>query len=142
MEEREMNRRLSLTAALFLTTVSGFVVTTYGANNGMFGSGAAEGEPPLVQATGTSAPVPTAPPPQVIEQIVYRDEYVVAPAPSGSTPASGSAPVPAVEAAHQGSDGISAGVTQSKEHEGDDEHGEGAHDEEEHDDVEEHDDGD
>lgn len=80
-----MNRRISIAAALFLTTVAGFIITTYGSQNGLFGGGDAA-EQPVAQAlaTDTAVPAPTAPPPQVVEQVVYRDEYVRVPAPAGS----------------------------------------------------------
>lgn len=74
-----------------------------------------------VQATGTPAPVPTAPPPEIIEQVVYRDEYVVVPSPSDGNPASEPAHAPAVELAPaESEDGHeSEGVVQSEAHDDD-----------------------
>jgi hypothetical protein len=79
-----LNRRVSIALALLLTTVAGFVITTYGMNNGMFG-GDGDAAPLQVQATIPATPAATAPPPQVVEQVVYRDEYVRVSAPSSST---------------------------------------------------------
>lgn len=85
-----MNRRLSTAIALALTTITGFVLVTYGMTSGLFGGGShAEAQlDQQVQATETAA----APQPQVVEQIVYRDEYVQVPAPPAAPQSN---PVPA-----------------------------------------------
>ena len=90
-----MTRRLSTAVALLLTTVTGFVITTYGMNNGLFGGSldvdaVASPEAQTVDTPGPLAPTPT---PQVIEQVIYQDEYIQVPA---AAPAPAPAAVPAV----------------------------------------------
>ncbi len=77
-----MDRRLSTAAALALTTVTGFVITTYGMTSGLFGGndGAEAQSQEQVEATVTAAPTAPPPAPQVVEQVVYQDEYVQVPA--------------------------------------------------------------
>jgi hypothetical protein len=74
-----------MTTALFLATVAGFVITATGVYTGLFG-GDAGGEPaqPTPAALAPATPAPSLPPPQVVEQVVYRDEYVRAPASGGA----------------------------------------------------------
>jgi len=83
-----MTRRLSTAIALLLTTVTGFVITTYGMNNGLFG-GSLDADAlasPQAQAVDTSTLVEPTPTPQVIEQVIYQDEYIQVPAPAPAAP--------------------------------------------------------
>jgi len=78
-----MKRRASLALALFLTTIVGFFIVAYGTQVGFFGSDDRSDDAPADAAgavTPTSVPTTAPPQPQVIEQIIYRDEYVSAPA--------------------------------------------------------------
>jgi len=77
-----MKRRASLALALCLTTIVGFFIVAYGTQIGFFGGGSSDDAPADAAGAVTPTSVPTtAPPqPQVIEQIIYRDEYVSAPA--------------------------------------------------------------
>src|SRR3990170_8870885 len=89
-----MKRRASLALALCLTTIVGFFIVAYGTQIGFFGGGSSDDAPADAAGAVTPTSVPTtAPPqPQVIEQIIYRDEYVSAPATdsAGNTASDGS----------------------------------------------------
>jgi hypothetical protein len=83
----ELTRRVSLSLALLLTTVTAFVITTYGSTSGLFGGDARAGAPPAAVATETVTAAPSAAPtPKVIEQVIYRNEYVEVPAPQPAPP--------------------------------------------------------
>ena len=95
-----MTRRFSTAIALLLTTVTGFVITTYGMNNGLFG-GSLDVEAlasPQAQAVDTPTPVVPTPTPQVIEQVIYQDQYIQVPAPAPAAPPA--APAPAAPTRH------------------------------------------
>jgi len=88
-----MTRRIALALALLFTTVAGFFIVAYVLEGGLFGGDKAA---PQVIESGAPAADPAAPPPpQVIEQYVYRDEVVQVPGsdsggnPAGSNSASG-----------------------------------------------------
>ena len=90
-----MSRRVSMALALLLTSVAGFVIMSYSADQGLFGGGGSKGNNAAVQAPPTEvAPQPTAPPPQVVEQTIYRDVYVQGGVGSGSNPGSPGQPAP------------------------------------------------
>ena len=75
-----MTRRLGLAAALCLTTIVGFAVIVLGRQAGIFGGGASTEAQPLAELSTAAPTVTQAPPaPVVIEQYVYRDEYIAAP---------------------------------------------------------------
>jgi len=90
-----MKRRAALAASLCLTTIVGFAIVVFGRQDGLFGAGDSSGgeaQAVAVVATDVPPPAPTdvpQPTPIIIEQYVYRDEYVqdlpAAQAPSGGT---------------------------------------------------------
>jgi len=81
-----MTRRLGLAAALCLTTIVGFAVIVLGREARFFGGGPSTEAQPLAELS-TAAPTVTQPPaaPVVIEQYVYRDEYIAAPPAANNT---------------------------------------------------------
>jgi hypothetical protein len=95
-----------MAAALLLTTVAGFIITSYGINSGLFGGrteGAAKPAPSqAARVAATASPAPQDP--RIVEQVVYRDEYVQAPP---AAPTSPSNPAPAPQAATSAGGGAS-----------------------------------
>jgi hypothetical protein len=93
-----MKRRAALAASLLLTTIAGFVIVAYGTREGLFGGGDdGAGASPQVAAQPLNLPaVPTASPtPIIIEQIVYRDEYIAGQSSSGDGADAPTSPPPA-----------------------------------------------
>ena len=74
-----MKRRASLALALCLTTIVGFFIVAYGTQVGFFGSDDSSDDVALADPSGVASPTtdPTSPSePQIIEQVIYRDEFV------------------------------------------------------------------
>ena len=86
-----MKRRAALALALCLTTIVGFFVVAYGTQVGFFGSDDSSNAGALADPSAAASPAiasTAAPEPEIIEQVIYKDEFVAAP--SGSSADAGS----------------------------------------------------